>query len=603
MTPPASLTDLAAWLQYRSSNHLAALPQEARIFYRRGLLLKQAGSDEEAVEQIRGASDLDPDLVAPHLTLAAWFLLREPSQALLQYAAVLEMVRQSFTLQLALVANTIVLAVQALFLGFLAAALLLVWIRNAELRHAWEERLIHVVGAGGARVWAWSFLVLPFAVGAGLALPAVVLLGISWPSLKLRERFVFVALVAMLGSAPWITSALDRLSVPMRPDQAPIYGTAALASEGYSVERDHELAVFAAAHPGNPFLEFSLAWELRRAGDLRGAEQAYRRSLALWPGNDHVMNNLGNTLASLGRQDEALEMYARAYAANPRNGTAYFNASQIFTQRFEYRAATDALSRASALNFELLREYQSRATADGRLPLADQWLDSKTYWTALAGLPMARPGRGVLPPAWRTRQECSGWLFSALCVLFALAGVGFGIRQHRRMPLRNCSNCGAVVCRRCAQRRRETALCLACAAVESRADSPEFARVLLRQHHRSVEQRRDLVRTALATLIPGYGLLSLQRALLPLALLIGSAALASPWLGLAAPFTFEPRVPVSAGEVPVPLLVGAWAAVYALSLLGYFTRLARTRAQAASLAAPTRSRVTQSTHRDHAAAA
>jgi hypothetical protein len=43
--------------------------------------------------------------------------------------------------------------------------------------------------------------------------------------------------------------------------------------------------------------------------------------------------------------------------------------------------------------------------------------------------------------------------------------------------------------------------------------------------------------------------------------------------------------------------------LYAFSLIGYFANVARARAQAASLAAPTRSRAAQATARQPAAAA
>src|SRR5439155_25591456 len=58
---PTTLNDLAAWLDYRARNHIAALPEDARIFYRRGLLLHQSGGSSEAVRLVRGATELDPD--------------------------------------------------------------------------------------------------------------------------------------------------------------------------------------------------------------------------------------------------------------------------------------------------------------------------------------------------------------------------------------------------------------------------------------------------------------------------------------------------------------------------------------------------------------
>ena len=288
------------------------------------------------------------------------------------------------------------------------------------------------------------------------------------------------------------------------------------------------------------------------------------------------MNNLGNTLAMQGRPDEALAMYQRAYGAEPRNAAAYFNASQIFTQRFEYSAANEALSRASALNFDLVKAYQAQATEDGLLPLVDQWLAPRTFWQAMPALHASGSGSAVLPPGWRLRCECSGWPFSVLSVLLAFAALLIGRRMHNEMPLRTCSNCSCVVCRRCAERRREIALCAACAAVESQAESAEFARVLLMQRRRGVARRRDMLRTAFATLIPGFGLLALDRLVTPLILLSATAGLCGSWLGLRAPFSFEPRLFEGArDDVRCRIGVGAWLLVYAVSLLGYLVAQAR----------------------------
>ena len=575
LTAPVNFEDLGAWLEYRSHNHIGSLPQESRIYYRRALQLYSTGSVEEAVRLARGACDLDAEYVAPHLTLASWFLLREPSQALLQLAVALELARQNFVLQLSMLSNALVVLIQSLFLGLLAAALLLVFMHNAQIRHMFQERLGAYVELRGARIWAWGFVILPFLAGLGLALPALIMLGLVWSTLRVRERLVFIALAAMVATAPWVSGSIDRLSLPLRPDEGPFFGIPALASESYSPERQQQMTELADHHPDDAFAQFALGWLARRGGDLQLAERAYRRALQIWPHDDRVMNNLGNTLAMQGRSDEALAMYQRAYGDDSRNAAAYFNASQIFTQRFEYKAANEALSRASALNFDLVKAYQAQATEDGLLPLVDQWLAPRTFWRAMPALHASGAGAAVLPPAWRSRWECSGWGFSVLTVILAVAALLIGRRLHGEMPLRTCSNCGCVVCRRCAERRRETALCATCAAVESQAESVEFARVLLMQRRRGVARRWEMLRTALATLIPGFGLLALDHLVTPLILLTTTAGLCGSWIGLRAPFSFEPRLFEGARDTSMWVGVAAWLLVYALSLLGYLLAQAR----------------------------
>lgn len=600
--PPRDLNDLPAWLEYRARNHLASLPLEARLFYRRGLMLAQSGNRDDAVRLVRGATDLDPAFIAPHLTLASWLLLREPSQALLQYASVIDLGRQNFLLQNALLGNTLTLAFQSFFLALLAAGLILLGLRNRELRHALAERLAHFASPATARWWVWAILAMPFIAGFGLALPTVFFLGLLWPSVKAGERAVFVGLLGILVAAPWAVGSLDHLGVPLREGQPPFHAVPLVVTESPSSERQQELATLGRRNPDNPFLQFAAAWTARRNGDLPAAEAGYQRTLELWPDDDRVLNNLGNVLAMQGRTDEALEAYRRAGAVNPSNAEAAFNASQIYTQRFDYRAANEAVSRASALNFDLVKTYQSLTGDDGVLPLVDQWIAPHSFWAALSTVRGEASGRGAAPPAWRPAIETSGWGFSLAALLLALLAVVVGARTQRAVPLRTCSNCGAIICRRCACRRRETAVCAACAAVEARAETPDFGRVLLLQHRSQLRRSRRRLRTVLALLIPGYGLLSFRRVVPAVLLLAVSAALVAVTTGYGAPFSYETRLAVPAQELPFAAQAGAWVAIYAISILGYFGSVARADAAEAAQAAPVRSRIRLSGS-DHSALA
>lgn len=600
--PPTSLADPAPWLDYKVRTHTAALPLEARLFYRRGLMLQRGGGFERAARLVRAAAELDPTFVAPHLTLASWYLTRMPSQALLHYAAVLSLARENFLLQLALAANALSLGMQSVALALVAMVLLVLLVHQSELRHAWRERLAMRLSPVTSHAWSWALLVLPFLLGLGPALPALALVGLLWGTLRWSERVTYVACVIVLSTIPLWLGSLERLAAPMRESGPPFHGVVLLEGAEASPQRLAAYADLARRHPDDPFIQFGYGWLARRAHDPATAEAAYRRVLGMWPNDDRVMNDLGNAVFAQGRSDEALALYQRATRANPGNAAAWFNASQIHTQKFDYDAATDDITRASAIDFDLVKSAQAQSTSDGVLPVVDQWLAPGTFWHALATW---RPGPGApaLPPAWRNRIETAGWPFSALCLAVAALSIAAGLAGQRSLPLRSCSNCGAVVCRRCAARRRELALCHRCVEIERRAESREFARVLLQQHARRVRGRAGLARTALATLVPGYGLLSFHRVASPLLLLSGSFALvlaASPY---GTPFPFEARVGVAGTAFPITVLAAIALLIYLWSVGGYLSLAAREREQAAMLAAPQRSRSAQATRRTPAAAA
>jgi tetratricopeptide (TPR) repeat protein len=600
---PRDLKDLAAWIDYKLHGHVESLPYHARLFYRRGLLAHQSGNEEEALRLVHGAAELDPSYAAPHLKLASWLLTRSPSQALLHYAIVLDLARRNFLMQIGLAANSIYLALQAVLLALIAAGLLIICMHQAELRHTWSDRLVQRLSPITVRWWSWGLLALPFLLGLGPVLPTVTFLALLWPVLKRNERFVFVMLALFLATAPLTISALDTLAAPLRTGSAPYYGATMLEHAPYRASAHARLRDLAEAHPDNGFVQFALGWTARRGGAIAEAEAAYRRALVRWPDQDGILNNLGTTLALQGRTDEALEAYERATRINAKNAAAHYNRAQLKTLQFDFREASDGLSRASALDFDLVKNYQAQQTDDGYLPLIEQWLAPQMFWSAMPPVWLGAVEAPSLPPLWRSRIEFSGWPFSVAALVLTALALALGMRMHRAIPLGACSNCGAVVCRRCAERRRERALCPGCAALEARAESQEFGRVLLSQHRRRHEQLAHLVRTALATLVPGFGLLAFRRVAPALALFIAAAALGSIWLGSVGPFPYEPGLHLADTAIPAPVMIGLTILLYLCSLIGYFSNAARARAQAAYVAAPTRSRAAQATDRRPAAAA
>lgn len=599
--PGVEHLDLPAWLDYKARAHLTALPMEARLFYRRGLMLHSSGSVEEALRDVRGAAELDPAYVAPHLTLAEWFLFQDPSQALLQYAAVLAMARENVAMQLSLAGNALILGFGALFVALLLTGLMIIGIRHRELRHPWIENLSRRVSPHTAVVWSWAFMLLPFVAGFGLALPTVLLLGYLWPTLRVREKGVLVVLVAVLVAVPWAGRWVDRLAAPMREDAAPTYGVLLDENAPWSATRARTLDQLATTNPDNAFVQFARGWLARRHGDLPAAETSYRRALELWPDDPRVLVDLANVLALQGRDDDAMALYQRAVAADRSSAAAWYDLAQLETRHFAYHEASDALTRATALDFERVKNAQSESAPDGSAMLMDRWVAPNRLWPAVWSAVL--PDEPVAwPESWRGRIECAR--FSGMFALaLALLGVGLGLWGRRRMPLRRCSNCHTVICRRCARRRRETALCPGCALVEARSEARDFGRALLAQHRRKLLQRQHLVRTMFAALLPGFGLVAFRRVVTPVLILTATVLLTSQTLGIDPPFASEPRLGLPEHQLPLAALVGGWVAIYLVSIFGYLVEVARADARDAERQAPVRGRATQASRHIDAQAA
>ncbi len=596
------LRDVADWVQWKNARQIASLPAEARLFYRRGMLAHQSGQRVEALANVRGAIELDPSFVQPHLTLAGWAVFSDPAQTLVHCAAVVERLRHDFNLQLDLAANVLTLGFEALFAGLLWAGLIIVFLRRDELAHGFQEQLADYITRTTARLWIPLLLALPFMAGIGLTLPVLLLLGFLWPQLRVRERTLYVMLAAAALLAPLTLTTLDRFALALRADGRPFYELPSLEHAPWEGGRQARLEDRARRDPDSGFAQFALGWYSRRDGRLAEAERAYEAALRNWPEHSAVLTDLGNVVAMRGHADRALELYRRAAGSDPHNAAAHFNASQLLTRRFEYATAQAELRQASAIDFDLVKHFQAQAGASGMLPLVDVWPGPRTFWTALGA---AAPPRGSqpLPLSLRGRIETSGWSFSVATLLTVLAGVMAGRWQHRQLPLRFCSNCGVVVCRRCAKRRREAALCQECDRIGAGAETQEFSRVLLLQHR---ARRRDGARylgTALAALVPGFGLLSHHRVFGPTLLLACAWLLGHFALGHALPFSVSARLTLPGGEVPGVMLWAGILFIYAWSLLGYLTLTSAERRRESQNQAVSRGRLTQATRREPSVAA
>ena len=121
--------------------------------------------------------------------------------------------------------------------------------------------------------------------------------------------------------------------------------------------------------------------------------------------------------------------------------------------------------------------------------------------------------------------------------------------------------------------------------------------MLLLQYRRSRREHARLLRTALATLVPGYGLLAHQRVIGPTFMLSLTWLLGRLLIGGNTPFSLGPRLTLPGSELPASVLVALIVLVYAWSLFAYFVVVTNDRRREEQFATLGRGRITQSTRR------
>lgn len=97
------------------------------------------------------------------------------------------------------------------------------------------------------------------------------------------------------------------------------------------------LKVAAALHgeqPENPQLTSLYAIEKMQVGDYTGAIKLFDQVLVSLPGDAVTLTSRGHALKTLGRQQDAIDSYHAAIAADPWHGDAYYALSNLKTYRF-----------------------------------------------------------------------------------------------------------------------------------------------------------------------------------------------------------------------------------------------------------------------------
>ena len=86
--------------------------------------------------------------------------------------------------------------------------------------------------------------------------------------------------------------------------------------------------------PGNPEFEMLFANENLAVGNFDKAMLVYEALLASMPNNPGINLTYGHALKTVGRQNDAITAYRRAYEIRPDNGDAYWSLANLKTYRF-----------------------------------------------------------------------------------------------------------------------------------------------------------------------------------------------------------------------------------------------------------------------------
>lgn len=94
-----------------------------------------------------------------------------------------------------------------------------------------------------------------------------------------------------------------------------------------------------AAEPGNPFAIYALGTIALNRGDAANAVMLLRQALTTGYAHETVYTHLGIALQSLGRLDEAMDVYQAGMKHDPKNPRYHSNAAVVLAQKGDHEAA------------------------------------------------------------------------------------------------------------------------------------------------------------------------------------------------------------------------------------------------------------------------
>ena|GEM_PF-683853 len=425
----------------------------------------------------------------------------------------------------------------ALFFGALAYLGLATMLVARRAAHDLGDRVAPGAPEFARMLLLGALVLLPAALGEGLAGVGLGLFGLAFACGRGRAKFAHLAAAAVLWLA--LQPVLGQAGAAMAGLGADPVVAAAWAVETEAASGG-ELARLVRAAEHDPIAERALAVHARRLGNLTEADERYARLLAEGAADGVVENNAANVRFALGDIAGATALYEHA-AGRERSAALLFNLSRAQGASIRPDLQETTLIRAQSIDAEMVGELTD-LQGGGRLGVVDLPIPVRLLRERLAasgaGEGVAADLRTELAPGRLGRGPLH--LPIALGAIAILAGLLLGRGEHTHW----CPSCGARRCPRCDGSAGERSLCEACTRLLKRPETTDPSlRAARIGELRSREKWRERGAHVVGVLVPGAAGLLAGR---PLCGLLGAIVLCGAMIAAG----------VGRDVVPDPLAVG-----------------------------------------------
>jgi tetratricopeptide (TPR) repeat protein len=221
------------------------------------------------------------------------------------------------------------------------------------------------------------------------------------------------------------------------------------ANTGVVNEELHQkLLAMQKKEPQDPDILQAIGLIEKRMGRFMEAEQRFLQSVKLESHASAAFNNLGNIYLISNRTDEAVAAYQKAIKLEPAKTESYYNLGQAYLSNLLLNEAESEFRRARELGPQLTSFYTSISTRNPNRIAIDQTIELSRIWKRVFA---ANPEREKFAEAYwqvlwgRVPLKYGEGVAAALLLILLMIHV----TTRGKVLIRNCENCGGLICSRC----------------------------------------------------------------------------------------------------------------------------------------------------------
>lgn len=405
-------------------------------------LAEEQNNTKQALELAEAAAGLSPQLEEAHWMRARLYFSQSWTKLDLIFGAVGDLFAAKlgrFRNTISLLTNLAALIALALLATIAVFALVQLYKYVRYAAYDVSKWLPSWFGTGEVVMLLLMLIAAPLVFRFGIALTLVLALGAIYAYQSKRERAVSIFAWVLLAASPGLIWAVSPLVIFHGSNVDAIESA---LSETFASSADTMLVNQSRAPGFDVIGSLALAHRHRVRGDVKAAEDEYRRALTIDPGNVVARNNLG-TLLFLQGHEEAAQATFQAATQRGERAEPLLNLASMLVDQSLFEQANAQIELARKLNRNLTEHYTRVASS---LPTREKLLSADTsqgpLWTLLFAADDDRKLAVTEQIFSLIGANTPLWMAPLFVAFIALFGVALVKRSERRPLCVPCPKCG-----------------------------------------------------------------------------------------------------------------------------------------------------------------